>query len=49
MQSQGCTSEERTMIRRLEERFVLAALTGTGIACVALTALFAMAVVSKAF
>lgn len=37
------------MIRRLEERLVLATLTGTGIACVVLTALFTMAVVGKAF
>ena len=42
-------SEDRTMIRRLEERLVLATLTGTGIACVVLTALFTMAVVGKAF
>ena len=37
------------MIRRLEERFVLATLASTGMACIVLTVLFAMAVVSKAF
>ena len=37
------------MIRHLEERFVLATLTGTGIACIALTALFATVLVGKAF
>ncbi len=37
------------MIRTLEQKFVLTTLTGTGIACAILTALFAMAVLGKAF
>lgn len=37
------------MVDGLEKRFVLTTLTGTGMACVVLTALLAMAVLGKAF
>ena len=41
--------EDRTMIDRLEKRFVLTTLTGTAMVCVVLTTLFAMALLGKAF
>ena len=37
------------MTRYFEERFVLGSLSGTGVVCVALLALFVMAVAGKAF
>ena len=37
------------MIRRLEERAVLAMLAGTGVACVALTVLYALAIAGRGF
>lgn len=37
------------MLHRLEERAVAAMLAGTGVACVALTVLFAMALVGRGF
>lgn len=37
------------MIRRLEERAVLAMLAGSGVACLALTVLYAMAVAGRGF
>ena len=45
----GGPREDRMMTRHLEERLVLSMLTGTGIACVVLTTLFATVLVGKAF
>ena len=37
------------MVEKLEKHFVLTTLTGTGMVCLVLIALFAMAVLGKAF